>query len=156
LDELAGRHVARLDDANVAEEQNIRGLFSNLVGPARLRMLLHRALTAEAEGEAELVRDRRQRLVDFSRALVPARHGRNEQWRAQLLTKQPNASVDGLVARFGQGLVNEADMLEQGGALSKRHLVGRAQVEVVCLSLLDIRAHRLACSAAPCRVRSSE
>jgi hypothetical protein len=52
--------------------------------------------------------------------------------------------------------MHEPYAFEKGRALPKRDIVGRAQIEMVGLSLLNICGHRIACSAASCRVRSSE
>jgi hypothetical protein len=52
--------------------------------------------------------------------------------------------------------MHEPNALQQRGPLAKLDLVRGAQIEVICLSLTDVRGHGDACSGAFRRVRSSE
>ena len=87
---------------------------------------------------------------------MPAGHRGDQQRGAELFAKQADASVDRIEVGLGERLMYEAHAFEEGSAVPKRDLVGRAQIQMIGLSLLNICGHRIACSAASCRVRSSE
>ena len=98
-------------------------------------------MATEAEPVAKIVRDRRERLVDFGGALMTPRHRGDDERRAELLPKKTDASVDAVVARLRQGLMDEPHTLEKRRSLTESNLVGRAEIEVIRLSLLDVGRH---------------
>jgi hypothetical protein len=139
--DLRGRHLPRLYDAEVAEDEGVRGDVTDGVRSRRLGAHVHRALAAETEAEALLLRDRGELAVDARGLVGPAGHRGDQEGSAQPLAEDRARRVDGVRIQVGQRVVDEPHLLEQRGLVPERDLVRGAQRQVVCFALPD-RAHR--------------
>jgi hypothetical protein len=91
---LIGRHLAGLNDTEIAQNQGARRDVSYAIGRGGPRAQEHGALAPEAEGEPSLFCETREFAVDASRLFRAAGHRRDQEGRTQFLAEDSARSID--------------------------------------------------------------
>ena len=131
-------HLPELDHAEVREQVDLGRAPAHFVGVGQLGVLQHRALAAQAEGDAVPLGGGGERAVDLGGLVGAAGHAGDHERRADRPPQELGADVDLGERQLRQRAVNQVDVGEQRRAMEVR--VSRCgDREMVRLTLCDLR-----------------
>jgi hypothetical protein len=127
-----------LDCAEVRQKNNVRCEVTDGEGVEEGGVEEHGPLAADAEGHPVLLGQGGEASVDVAGLCGAAGHARDAQGDAQGLAREGGGEVELVEGELGEALVEEVDLIEEGGLEAILDVLAGAQVEVVHLALSDV------------------